>query len=139
MFRGIDQELKFGRYGDFGFLGSDFDVITNNNDIAYQNVLDRLISNLGDYSMYSEYGADLSSNIGRNNNARLESEIKERISYSLTNDGFMSPVDFMVSTMRSNEKILIRIDVLGNTPVIEDSFRVNAIYNTSSGMTYATN
>lgn len=139
MYKDIDQDIKFDKYGDINFIGNDIETITTEYDILYQNVVDRLISNFGDYKLDSSFGADISGSIGRGNNAELEKVIRQKIIKALTVDGFISPSDLHVITARHNEKVLIRIDVIGGGESISDTFKVTTTYNTISGLFYATN
>jgi hypothetical protein len=136
----IENDLKFDRYGDISFIGNDLDVLVYAEDIMYQNIVDRLITNFNDYPLIPNSGANLSSCIGRTNNAELESDIKDKIVDSLTRDNFLSSNELSVITLQNNDEIYLRVTVFGNQGYsLVERFKVNAIYNTSSGFLHATN
>jgi hypothetical protein len=139
MYKDIESDLKFDRYGDLSFIGNDVETISSEEDILYQNIVDRLISNFGDYQLNRDFGADISGSIGRSNTASLESKVRQKVTRALTVDGFINPSDISVLTTRHNEKMLVRVDVIGGGLMLTDSFKVTAIYNTISGLFYATN
>lgn len=135
----ISSDIKFDRYGDIEFFGNDISVLRTRQDILYQNVVDRVISNIDDYRTMSDYGANLSGSIGKMNTEDLETEIEDRIMWSLTHDNFLDDSSISINTARNKDKMHVRIDVLGGLLSVHDSFKVMMIYNTQSGMMYATN
>ena len=61
----IRKDVLFDRYGDIVFENGDIATIDTLQDIAYQNILHRLISNFGDWKSYKNFGANFSSYIGK--------------------------------------------------------------------------
>lgn len=138
----ITKDIKFDRYGDFSFFSNDIETITGTNDIMYQNTIDRLISNFGDYSLNgrSSIGADLSSLIGRPVTESLEVLVRSNIVLSLTSDGFLDVEEVNVITFVDHDNILIRINVAptGLVYPLSSAFRINSIFHTSSGLLHVT-
>ena len=137
----IDKDIKFDRYGDISFLGNDIDVLIYNQDILYQNIVDRLITNFNDYDLLPGFGADFSGSIGKRVDSELESTIEDKVINALTSDNFLDQQELSIIVFKEYDKIYLRITVIGvtNSISIADQFTVDAIYNTSSGMLYATN
>lgn len=132
------HDLRFDRYGDISFFGNDISIISERSDIIYQNVVDRLISNFGDNKFLRYYGANISSFIGKNA-SRIEADVIASVIRSLTHDGYMPTSMFTVLTLLDNDKIYIRIDINNTGRNIPDSIKINAVFNTSSGMLHVTN
>jgi hypothetical protein len=136
----INKDVKFDRYGDYSFFGNDINTVSSAKDILYQNIIDRLISNFNDYELDPTLGADISSNIGRRNSLDLEVKIKEKVKAALVSDSFLDPNEVVITTMREDERIFLRISILqGTSRTMKELFKINTIFNTSSGLLYATN
>ncbi len=136
----INKDIKFDRFGDYCFFGNDLEMISSRKDVLYQNVMDRMISNFNDYELDPTLGADISSSIGLRNSAALESKVKEKIKTALVSDGFLDPNEVVITSLRENEKIFLRVSVLqGTSNTMKELFKINTIFNTSSGLLYATN
>lgn len=137
----IDKDIKFDRYGDISFIGNDLDTLSEYRDIVYQNVIDRLITNFGDYELAPNYGADLSSFKGKNVLSGIEDKIRSNIIKALIADNFLDLGQINVIAIRDVDVVMIRISINSyeqHLPIAEE-FTINAIYNTSSGMLHATN
>lgn len=134
----ITKDILFDRYGDVSFANNDLDFIDNRGDILYQNVLHRLISNFGDWKNYPDMGANFSGFIGKPVNAKLEDDIRKRVEYCLTSDDFLSSANFSVTTLASQDRVLVRVNVvLGTGQFATDRFVVNTIFNSTTGLLYA--
>ena len=90
-------DLEFDRYGDINFLGNDISALQSRLDHVYQGVIDRLITNHGDYDLYPTFGANLSSLVGQRNDSELEEEVSRLIHNALTADRFLTRSDIEVS------------------------------------------
>ena len=137
----ISKDIKFDRYGDISFIGNDIDTIGEYRDIIYQNVIDRLITNINDYELYPNYGANLSYFKGKNVLRSIEDGIQARVVKVLTSDGFLSPHQVTVIAIRDIDVVMLRITIRSDQyhASVAEEFKINAIYNTSSGMLHATN
>lgn len=134
----IFNDIKFDRYGDITFFGNDIDIIDEQNDILYQNILDRLITNHGDYKLYPSLGANISRQIGKSVTPELEETIKNNVINTLTYDNFLLSSEFTVTTYSRRDKILLKVTVFNTSRLgLEERFEVNSIFHTSSGMIYA--
>lgn len=134
----ITKDIKFDRYGDISFLGNDINTLSSEQDIFYQNIMDRLISNFDDYRLYPELGANISGEIGSKVSPELETRIKNNIVAALTFDNFLEKRDFLVITFSRRDKVYIKITVFGSNALgLQERFEVNSIFHTSSGTLYA--
>lgn len=136
----MDKDIKFDAYGDFEIIGNDIGVLQDEKDIIYQNVIDRLISNFGDYALNERFGADLSSCIGKSNDEEIEEDVHQRIINALTKDGLIFPSQLSVLVLKKEHKVFIKISILSKFQgsLIEE-FSINTIFNLASGMLYVTN
>jgi len=134
-----NTDIEFDRYGDMSFVGNDLSFVFTDIDYLYQNVIDRLISNFGDYLLYEDYGANMSSYIGSNTNTELEAKIVDSIRRSLTKDNFIKTELIDIVTMLDHNSILIKIQIGGDLFGVTDIMIINSIFNTSSGLLYVTN
>lgn len=137
----INKDLKFDRFGDISFTGTDVDLISFNEEIIYQNVLDRLITNFNDYDLLPNYGADFSGSIGKKVDSELEFQIEDKVMRALTYDAFLSVSELSIQVLKEQSSVFVRVTVLGiSTGVdIEDQIVVNTIFNTESGTLHASN
>lgn len=134
----IVKDVLFDRYGDISFVNGDIETIDDKGDILYQNVLHRLISNFGDYKNYKNLGADFSGFIGRPVTPKLEEEVRLKVAFALTNDDFLDLTQFSVTTLTSLDRILVRVEVfIGSGKTTAERFVVNTIFNSSTGLLYA--
>ena len=140
MTQSIEKDIKFDRYGDISFIGNDIDIISNHKDILYQNIIDRLITNFDDYELYPSVGANLSSFIGRST-IGIESSIQNSVLSALTSDSLLEPRQITMVVIREAEKVFMKISIRSDIEIsnVAEEIIINAIYNTSSGMFYATN
>lgn len=135
----MSRDLEFDRFGDFSFIGSDISAIDHNLDIVYQNVVDRLITNFGDYFLYPGTGANLSSFIGKRNNKELEDKVKASIVRSLTSERFLPSSMITVASQRSRHSMFIKISIGDSFDSVSEKIVINSIFNTSSGLLYVEN
>lgn len=139
MFADYKSDIKFDRYGDMSFLGNDIELLFNERDVVYQNVIDRLISNFADYKYNFPYGANISSFIGKNAQTSEESIVDSVINV-LTYDNFLPRYAVSVISFLENDKIHLRIDInTGGSLFLFDSITINSVFNTSTGLLHVTN
>ena len=131
-----NTDLGFERFGDFSFRGRDIELVRGA-DYTYQNVVDRLISNIGDYLLLPAVGANISSYTGQSTTESLAARIERAIMRSLTRDKFMRVGDISIVSLVENSKIYLKIEI-GTGDFIRDKIVINSIFNTSSGLFYAT-
>ena len=136
----FDKDIRFDRYGDISFFSNDIELVTGETDVLYQNVLDRLISNNGDLELNEDYGANLSSLIGQTDKSKIESWIQGYVKTSLTRDSFLSPEQINIITFMEQDKVFLRVRIYDAalSGQMEQSFVINSIFNTSSGILYVT-
>lgn len=132
-------DIEFDRYGDISIFGNDISVVRDSLDFVYQNVIDRLITNQGDYDLYRSFGANISRHIGRRNDATLESDVVNSIRRSLTDDGFLDNQLIQIVSIRSTDSLLIKITIGNPLDSLSEQIVINSIFNTSSGLLYVTN
>lgn len=132
-------DIEFDRYGDISLFGNDISVVRDSLDFIYQGVIDRLITNQGDYDLYRSFGANISGYIGRRNDSLLEEEVIKSIRTSLTNDGFLDNQLVQILSIRNIESLLIKITIGNPTDSLSELIVINSIFNTSSGLLYVTN
>ena len=133
------RDIEFDRYGDMSFVGNDISMTIRDIDYVYQNIIDRIITNFGDYYLYNNMGANLSSYIGTRVDTRLEAAIIKSIKDSLTKDGFLSPELIDILTLVDNDSVMIKIQIGEDGHGISEKLIINSIFNTSSGLLYVTN
>lgn len=132
-------DIEFDRYGDISMFGNDMSVVRDSLDYVYQNVVDRLITNQGDYDLYREFGANISGYIGRKNDIALEEDVVKSIRRSLTDDGFLDNQLIHIVSIRNTDSLLIKITIGNALDSLSEQIVINSIFNTSSGLLYVTN
>jgi len=132
-------DLEFDRFGDLSLFGNDLSILNSSLDFTYQNVIDRLITNFGDYDLYRSFGANISSYIGANNTAELEEAVIRSIKRSLTDDGFLSIAAVSIVSLREDAALFLKITIGNPLNALEEKIVINSIFNTSSGLLYVTN
>ena len=138
MYTTITKDIEFDRFGDISFIGNDISTISNERDIIYQNAVDRLISNFSDYKNNEDFGANISSYIGKKAHV-VGPEIEDSIVHALTHDGFLSKSNINIMHIVDIDTIHIRIDIIYGQISLYETIRINSTFNTSSGLFHVTN
>lgn len=134
----ITRDIIFDDYGDFRLENGDIEVSNNKLRIFRQNVIDRIKSNRDDYRMYSEFGANLQSLIGKPNSIGLEAETERLIKKSLTSDGFVANEDIKIVSISTPETIVTKLEIATlELGISVSTLKITAIYNTQNGSLYA--
>lgn len=136
----MSYDIKFDKYGDIEFFNNDIKLIEGEIDVLYQNVVDRLKTNFGDYKLNINFGANLNSFIGKKNGSELESLISKSIIKSLTYDDYLKPSQVNAIAISEQEKVYVRISIYpdNNSYTVNDEFTINTIFDIASGLFYVT-
>lgn len=135
----MSSDIEFDRYGDMSFLGNDISTIGHRLDFVYQNVIDRLMTNFGDYYLYPNFGANTSSYIGKTNDAELEVKVTNAIRRALTHDEFILSDSLTIVSDRSGGAMFIKLLIGAAYLSLSEDIVINSIFNTSSGLLYVEN
>lgn len=138
----ITKDILFDAVGgDIRFNYSDIVVLDDKEDILYQNVVHRVITNFGDLKLNTQTGADLSREIGKPITPDLLMVIKGKVINALTLDKFLKREEIEVIVVPNNDNILIRINVYteGQSSFLRvpEKITINTVFNPLSGLIYA--
>lgn len=86
----VSRDLKIDAdYGDFELVNSDIKLSQKSIDILYDTVIERYKTNLNDFALNPDYGADIERFIGSGIDKVLCDNIIASLRYSLTYDNFI--------------------------------------------------
>ena len=109
-----NNDFAWTRMGDL-VIGHDGDIMDTYQDplrSLYQEVRTRVMSALGDWSLYPDQGADIEQFVGEPNNKRTAEAIKTRIVGAITKNGLVNNSDLKVRYMPIDiDKIMFRIGI----------------------------
>lgn len=138
------NDLMVTSRGGF-IIGHDGDLLDTLSDplrSLFQEIRTRVMSSIGDWSIYPSLGASIEDFIGEPNNKLTAESIKIRIISSLTKNGFINSADLMVKyTPVDINRILFRVSVKvaptslnGNSTTLT----ISALYNYSENNVFVT-
>lgn len=111
-------DIKFNtKYGDFSFK-NDIEMVSGDS-LKKDIILDRVKSGYMSYRLNENYGANISTYVGKSITDNLISSIEQSITYSLTFDSYIDSQDLKVlilTTDKPNE-LYIRVVVQGSNAI----------------------
>lgn len=130
IWNGISKDIKVdANYGDIELLNNDIRVTNSTKDICKDTVIERYKTNLNDFVLNPNYGADLEKNIGKGIDNNLSSSLVASLRYSLTYDNFIDANNLsIVPLIIGNEiKLYTYIRVGTTTLEITSSYDGNGV------------
>lgn len=107
----IIEDVVFDQFGDFTLTKTDISTTTKSIDILKQNVIDRVKSIHGDYSLQKQYGGNISKLIGLTNSTEIELKARNNLIYCLTSDGFIDKSNLNIFVKKLVDKLLIKLEI----------------------------
>jgi hypothetical protein len=127
------QDFEWSGFGDFIVSGGDITDTRRMKGLGFiEEVELRVKSSFGDWKLEEDKGANLESYRGRMNNKTTWESITNSMTYSLTQDSFLSNSEFKVFVAPvSHNEVAIRIDFSDNIKLKIDErlHTIRMIYN----------
>lgn len=127
---GVSKDIKVdSNYGDIELLNKDIRTTTNTRDICKDTVIERYKTNINDFALNPNYGADLEKNIGKGIDRNLSNSLVASLRYSLTYDNFIDANNLsIIPLIIGNEiKLYTYIKVGTTTLEITSSYDGNGV------------
>lgn len=133
------NDLYFSRRGDY-IVGPEGDLYDTSDDVLrslLQEIRSRLQSDLGDWRLYPELGAELSALVGEPNNKQTAEALKAKMQASLSQFGLVDTRDMVIQYLPIDAQRLLfrmRITVAATQENLNtESLSVQILYNYSDG------
>lgn len=118
----IKSDIKINsEYGDIEILGGDLVLSKTNKEIAKHVIIERFKTNLNDFQLNPNYGANLEEYLGRGINNKLIEEIVTRLRFILTYDNYFnsSEIELLPVILDKNSiKIMLYLTTSENDPMV---------------------
>jgi len=123
----IKSDIKINsEYGDVEILGGDLVLSKTNKEIAKNVIIERFKTNLNDFQLNPNYGANLDEYLGRGISNKLVEEIVTRLRFTLTYDNyFLNSEIELLPVILDNNGIQIMLYLANN----ENEPMVSVTYN----------
>lgn len=117
IWNGINKDIRVdANYGDIELINNDINVTNDTMTICKDTIIERYRTNLNDFMLNPEYGADLEKNIGKGIDTRLCNSLVASLRYALTYDNFIDTTQLtIVPLIIMNEIKLYTYVQVGNT------------------------
>jgi hypothetical protein len=127
------QDFKWADMGDFIVSGGDLADTRELQGLGFmEEVQRRIATGFGDWKLKEDQGANLHLYKDRINNKETWKDITDSISFSLTHDFFIGPVDFQVyvAPVGINE-VAVRVEFSDNVKELLDQrlHNIKIVYN----------
>lgn len=127
---GINRDIRVdANYGDIEFSNNDVSVTNDTRLICRDTIIERYRTNMNDFALNPEYGADLEKNIGKGIDLKLCNSLVASLRYALTYDNFIDATQLtIVPLIIMNEiKLYTYIQVGSTTLEITSTYDGNGV------------